>query len=178
MAGAGTSAREGLSDAAGPWSWVDFGLLAVRLYLGLHLIWYALVKIGEPADFLKALREYDILPRTAPWLMNGLAVVLPWIELLGGAALLLGVLRRGVPLVLLLMLATFTAAVAWRARELQQIEGLAGYCEVAFDCGCGAGVVAVCGKLLENGLLVALCALLLATGPGRWTAGWLLRKRA
>jgi hypothetical protein len=40
------------------------------------------------------------------------------------------------------------------------------FCAIKFDCGCGAGEVLVCHKLIENTLLILLSAWLLA-GRGR-----------
>jgi hypothetical protein len=40
------------------------------------------------------------------------------------------------------------------------------FCTVKFDCGCGAGEVFICHKLVENTVLLLLAAWLL-TGRGR-----------
>ena len=51
--------------------------------------------------------------------------------------------------------------VASRGLELQSQAGTA-FCDIAFDCGCGTGVVNVCSKLAQNWTLIvmALVALL------------------
>jgi hypothetical protein len=41
---------------------------------------------------------------------------------------------------------------------------------VKFDCGCGAGEVLACHKLVENCLLMALSAWLLSGCGRRWSA--------
>jgi hypothetical protein len=38
------------------------------------------------------------------------------------------------------------------------------FCAVKFDCGCGAGEVFICAKLVENAVLLLLSAWLLAGG--------------
>jgi hypothetical protein len=42
-----------------------------------------------------------------------------------------------------------------------QAAGQLPFCAVRFDCGCGAGEVGICSKLLENGLLILLSLWLL-----------------
>lgn len=154
----------------------EAGLLLARLAVGAVFVRLSLSKIAEPVDFLRAVRGYGILPEEPYWLLNVVALSLPWLELLGGLALLAGVLRRGVPAVLVLMLAAFTAAVAWRARGIQHELGYPSFCDVKFDCGCGTGVVEICPKIVENLLLLGFAALLWSAGPGRWTARALWRK--
>ena len=47
------------------------------------------------------------------------------------------------------MLAVFTPAILLRALAIQAAEGTP-FFEIAFDCGCGAGVVVIWQKLLTN----------------------------
>jgi hypothetical protein len=83
------------------------------------------------------------------------AAALPWFELFCGLLLVLGVAVRGTALVALLLLVPFTAVVLHRALGIQEATGLA-FCAIRFDCGCGTGEVAICRKLVENGVLMAL----------------------
>jgi len=139
-------------------------LVLARLIVGGVFLWMGAQKIGDPVVFLKLVREYGMLPERPPLALNATAVILPWLELLGGALLVLGVGVRGAALVLFGMLAVFSTAILLRALQIQSAEELA-FCAVAFDCGCGSGPQPVCGKLLQNaGLLAA--SLLLALGGG------------
>jgi hypothetical protein len=74
---------------------------------------------------------------------------------------------RGTAVLSLLMLLPFTALVLNRALAIQAAQGVA-FCAVRFDCGCGAGEVFICHKLIENGVLLLASALLLATRAAPW----------
>ena len=154
--------------------WRDNTSLAVlaRLVLGAVFIKQGLSKTADPVAFLKLIREYDMVPEGLPWLLNGMAVGLPWLEVLAGALLLAGVAVRGASLALLSLLVVFTTVIALRAFGIQEAEGLA-YCDIAFDCGCGSGPVNVCTKLAENaGLLLASLV-----GVASRSTAWCLRAR-
>ncbi len=67
--------------------------------------------------------------------------------------MLLGVAVRSSALVLTLLTLAFTALVFRHALALYALGDVA-FCDIRFDCGCGAGEVFICWKLLENTLLV------------------------
>jgi len=73
---------------------------------------------------------------------------------------------RGAALLVLVMLLVFTPAIASRGLELQRAEGAA-FCDIAFDCGCGTGVVNVCSKLAQNTGLIVLALIALLVPPRR-----------
>lgn len=68
--------------------------VAVRGLLGVVLAWAAVSKLANPTEFLASLYAYK-LPLPPLWL-QGVAVVLPWIELLCGLALLANVWAESV----------------------------------------------------------------------------------
>jgi uncharacterized membrane protein YphA (DoxX/SURF4 family) len=129
-------------------------LRVVATILGLVLIYYGVQKLGEPADFLKSIHAYGILPTRPPWLLNLAAIGLPWLEIICGAALILGPLRRGAALLSSLVLAAFTLAIVVRSFQVMGADGTP-FLELAFDCGCGSGAVIIWQKLLFNGSLIA-----------------------
>lgn len=147
-------------------SWLP---LIARLVVGLTFVSMGAAKIEDPVVFLKLIREYGMLPEQPPWMLNSTAVVLPWLEVLCGVALVFGVAVRGTALVLVGMLAVFTTAIAVRALGVMDAEGIA-YCAVAFDCGCGGGPQNICRKLTENGGLLLASLVVLIGGHGRWGA--------
>lgn len=159
------------TPAAG-WKAGDVLQVLARLFVGGNLLYYAAGKVSDPAIFLKSVREYAILPEDPPFLLNSVAVLVPWIELVGGLCLVLGLLRRGVATVVTAMLVVFTTAILIRTFEIHAA-GELGFCEIVFDCGCGSGEVRICDKLVYNGLLIALSAFLVwspsdkLTLPGR-----------
>ncbi len=139
--------------------------LFARLYAGLAFLLMGFSKIGTPDVFLKSIHTYNILPTQPPFWLNMAAVGLPWMEVLAGMAILSGVLRRGAATVAGLFLALFTLAITWRMLDIMDAEGIA-FLDIAFDCGCGSGVVVIWQKLIQN--LLLLFATFLCTKP--WIA--------
>jgi uncharacterized membrane protein YphA (DoxX/SURF4 family) len=159
-----------------PWLEVLYGLLLLtgiardamavlaRWWLGCVFIYMGLHKaVPHPEYFLKLVRQYDMV--TSPFLLNCIGAALPWFEVYCGALLLAGVAVRGSALNLVAMLVPFTLIVLKRALAIAATSGMP-FCAVKFDCGCGAGEVFICHKLVENTVLLLLSAWLL-TGRGR-----------
>ncbi len=96
--------------------------LFLRLFLGLIFVYAGIGKVLHPAAFAEAVSNYQILPQS---LVNFVAIVLPWVELLVGSCLVLGIFLPGaVFLANLLLLSFFVALVAAFARGLN------------IECGC------------------------------------------
>lgn len=135
-------------------------LLAIRIILGATFIYMGTNKLADPIAFMKAVRQYEMLPDVPGIYLNLTAVVLPWMEVFAGTALLLGMHVRGAALAIIIMLAVFTPAVYLRALEIQR-EAPQSFFDIQFDCGCGTGVEVIWKKLISNtGLfLLALGAL-------------------
>jgi uncharacterized membrane protein YphA (DoxX/SURF4 family) len=133
-----------------------FAVLA-RWLLGAMFLYMGLNKVLHPIEFLKLVRQYDVLHHHL--LLNFVASTLPWFEIFCGLLLLLGVAVRGAAVMLVAMLVPFTVVVLMRALEIHGAGGLP-FCAIKFDCGCGAGEVFICRKLAENVLLTALSSAL------------------
>jgi uncharacterized membrane protein YphA (DoxX/SURF4 family) len=142
------------------WEWLG---LAARLVLGGLYVYMGLSKALQPVVFLKLVRQYEALPQ--PLLLNLAAAGLPWFEIFCGLLLVAGVAVRGASLLSALMLIPFTVMVTLRALNLAEARGLS-FCQVKFDCGCGAGEVYICFKVVENLLLLGI-SLWLLSGAGR-----------
>lgn len=143
-------------------------LLIARLVLGGLFIWMGYNKVTHPtADFLKAVRQYHALPETPPFFLNASAIVLPWLELICGFALLLGFKLRGAAATIGLMLAVFTPAIFLRAMAVSAADGTP-FMQIAFDCGCGAGEVVIWKKLLENSALFLVAMFVLFSKTRRF----------
>ncbi len=121
------------------------------LYMGLN-------KALHPIEFLKLVRQYDMLHHHL--LLNFVASTLPWFEIFCGLLLLLGVAVRSAAMMLVAMLIPFSVVVLLRALEIRGAGGLP-FCAIKFDCGCGAGEVFICRKLAENVLLTVLSGALI-----------------
>ena len=100
----------------------DYVTMASRLILGIMFIYASFYKIIEPASFAKSIWFYQMVPGS---LINLMALILPWLELLAGLALIFGVTYRGAVLWMNVMLVIFVVALASTiARGL------------SVDCGC------------------------------------------
>jgi len=127
-------------------------LLVARIVLGVLFLWMGSQKVGHPIEFLKQIHLYGMLPEEPAYFLNSTAIVLPWLEVFCGTALILGIWVRGAATMLAVMLAVFTPAIFLRALAIHQSEGTP-FFDIAFDCGCGSGVVVIWRKLLANSSL-------------------------
>ena len=100
-------------------SWVE---LAARWILGLTFIYACYYKILSPAEFAKIVYGYDLFPAV---LINLIAIITPFLELVTGLALILGVYPRSAALIINAMLLVFIAVLS--------INLIRGH---EFDCGC------------------------------------------
>ncbi len=130
-----------------------------RWFLGAAYLYMGVVKALHPVEFLKLIRQYDLLHNATA--LDCVAAWLPWFEIACGVFLLAGVTVRGAALVSLTMLIPFTTAVLHRALAIKSLLAIS-FCAVKFDCGCGTGEEFICRKLVENVLLIAMSAWLLA----------------
>ena len=96
--------------------------IRVQIALGLFFVIAALPKIVDPPSFAHMIYNYRIVP---PALLNFMALVMPWIELLSGLALILGIWRGTARTIIGAMLLTFIIAIS--------INLAVGN---AIDCGC------------------------------------------
>lgn len=96
--------------------------MIVRVALGLIFIYSAWPKVADPPAFAEMIWNYRILPGA---MVNPLAIMLPWLELLTGIALIAGRLHKGAALLVGGMLLVFIAALT-----TDLVRG------IPVDCGC------------------------------------------
>jgi len=120
----------------------------VRLILGGVFIYASVDKILHPASFAEAVYNYKILPDA---LINLTAIILPWLELLLGIFLVLGVWLPGAALLCNLLLVTFFVALVFNlARGLD------------IHCGCfttsqeAALNLCMCLYMIRDGIFLLL----------------------
>ncbi|MCG6894786.1 MAG: DoxX family protein [Desulfobacteraceae bacterium] len=87
----------------------SFFLALCRAVFGGAFVWAAWAKIIDPASFAVAVANYDLLPHGA---VGFTAAVLPWIEMICGVLLIIGIWVAGNALVLNTLLLVFTGALA------------------------------------------------------------------
>ncbi len=83
--------------------------LLLRLFLGGFYIAAGAVKIPDPGKFAEAVWNYRILPHA---LVNLAAITLPWIEVVAGILLVVGVWRKASVWLINAMTVLFIAAIA------------------------------------------------------------------
>ena len=145
-------------------NWLTSPWLTIRVQIGLGAIFLvaALPKIADPPGFAHMIYNYRLVPGA---FVNALGLVMPWVEILAGLALILGVWRREAAIVCGLLILVFLVAIG--------INLARGH---AVDCGCFD--VHAAGKSREEqlsdmrwvlirdvGILLLVAQVLLAT---RW----------
>jgi uncharacterized membrane protein YphA (DoxX/SURF4 family) len=104
--------------------WLTHPWLTVRVQIALGVIFVvaALPKIVDPPSFAHMIYNYKIMP----WaLINPMALIMPWIELLSGLALILGIWKGTARTIIAAMLLVFIFAISFNLMRGNPI-----------DCGC------------------------------------------
>jgi len=86
----------------------EYLALVIRLYIGSIFIYASMSKITDPAVFAENIAAYRIMPY---WGLNLTAIILPWLELICGFLLIIGLRTRATALILAGMLTIFTVFV-------------------------------------------------------------------
>ena len=100
-------------------SWIE---LAARWIIGLTFIYASLHKIISPADFAKIVYGYGLFPEV---FINLIAIVIPFLELIAGLALIIGVYPRSAAMIINALLLAFVTVLAFNLIRGHE-----------FDCGC------------------------------------------
>jgi putative oxidoreductase len=96
--------------------------IRVQLALGAIFIAAALPKIADPPSFAHMIYNYRMLPGA---LINISALIMPWVEMLCGIALIIGVWRKASLGIITLLLVFFIGAISFNLSRGN-----------AIDCGC------------------------------------------
>jgi uncharacterized membrane protein YphA (DoxX/SURF4 family) len=83
---------------------MKYAILIARLLIGGLFVYASFHKILDPAAFAKAVRNYQMLPVEVT---NLVALVLPWIEILVGMLLILGIQTKPSALIASCLIAIF-----------------------------------------------------------------------
>ena len=96
--------------------------IRVQIALGVFFVAAALPKIADPPSFAHMVYNYRIVPGA---LINLMALTMPWIELLSGLALILGIWKATARTIIAALLITFIIAISINLLRSN-----------AIDCGC------------------------------------------
>jgi uncharacterized membrane protein YphA (DoxX/SURF4 family) len=133
--------------------------VATRLIVGSVFVFASIEKTADPVAFAAMIDHYRIIGGTASLLS---AMLLPWLELVAGITLILGVTPRGASLLIGSMTILFTAAI---------LSGIAR----GLDIGCGCYTLDPdvsrigWGKVAENVGLVILSVYLVISRAHGWS---------
>ncbi|UCC68475.1 MAG: DoxX family membrane protein [Armatimonadota bacterium] len=97
-------------------------LRIVGLGLGGLFVYASYDKVTQPDRFADIVNDYQMLPLV---FINAFALVMPWFEMVAGAALVLGLWRRAAGLILAALTVAFMVAIA--QAEIRGLE---------IECGC------------------------------------------
>jgi uncharacterized membrane protein YphA (DoxX/SURF4 family) len=86
-----------------PW----LGLL-LRVYVGGIFIYASMYKINFPGEFAETIASYQLLPF---WAVNLVALVMPWVELVSGVLMVLGIRTKSAAAVVGGMLVLFSGVI-------------------------------------------------------------------
>ncbi len=116
--------------------WLSHPWLTIRVQiaLGVFFVAAAISKIADPPGFAHMIYNYKIVPAS---LVNLMALTMPWLELLTGLALIIGVWKRAALTLIGAMLVVFIIAVGINLARGN-----------AIDCGCFSAADA--GKTYEQ----------------------------
>lgn len=141
----------------------DLLTLVSRLLVGSVFIYASFYKIIEPASFAKSIWYYHLAPG---YLINLIALILPWLELLAGLALIGGVYFRGAAFWVNLMTIFFIIVLASTI-----VRG------IDIDCGCFKAAQSATGSAW-NSLLFDMGVLLFTLQLGLTRSRrWMLQRR-
>jgi len=134
--------------------------LLCRVILGVILIYASLDKIVHPAEFAKAIGNYNVL---SFGLENLLGIVLPILELLVGICLVLGIMLDGSAIIAAGMMTVFIIALSQA-----MIRG------IDINCGCFKVTVENGGhqvgirRIIEDFLFLGMSIMILSRGQRKW----------
>lgn len=132
---------------------------ACRLFLGGIFVYAGYTKIENPLQFAAAVEAYQLLP---PYSVIWVVKILPWLEIVLGGALLVGIVIRYMAAAAGVFLAFFIGVML--VTFLRGIEA---------DCGCFGVGERISAFTLARDALFILPALFLVVQPWLESRGWL-----
>ena len=129
-------------------------LLFFRLAVGGVFIWAGILKVADPLGFAQTIKNYQAFPHD---LIFVIALTLPWVEVLCGAGLIAGILKRSSAFIAAVLLAGFIALVG--SALLRGIDTTCG-CFGSLSRRADMGLI-----LLDTVLLLMAVGVFAAAGP-------------
>lgn len=125
-------------------------ILATRIIIGGIFIYASIDKIAHPDAFARIIHNYRLFP---PSLINVIAIIVPWVELISGALLIIGWKCKAANLIIGGMLTVFIITLT-----ISYIRG------ININCGCFSTASSTKSDLLmrifEDTLMVIGCLII------------------
>ena len=134
--------------------------LLCRVILGIVLIYASIDKIIHPAEFAKAIGNYNVLPFG---LENLLGIILPVLELLVGTCLVLGIMIDGAAIIAAGMMVVLIIAISQAL-----------FRGIDINCGCFKVTVENGGhqvgirRIIEDFIYLGMALMVLSRGEKKW----------
>ena len=127
---------------------LNYAIAITRIYLALVFILSGLDKINDLTTFSQSIENYKILPI---FIVNIVAIFIPWLELVAGGFLLLGICIKENSTIILTLIVVFTLGIISAIMRNLDI-----------DCGCQGtfdGQKVGFLKIIENIALIVIAYL-------------------
>ena len=128
-----------------------WAIFFIRFAIGTIFIYASIDKILHLETFANIIHNYRLLP---PYLINLMAVILPWVEMVTGICLIVGYKYRGASFIILSMLMVFILALS-----INYAKG------ININCGCFSTSSSTRSNLLwgiiEDVILASGCLIIL-----------------
>jgi putative oxidoreductase len=136
-------------------SWIDHAVLVLRLVLGAIFLIAGAAKIGHASYFAAQIAGFRLLPGVV---IAPMALILPFLEVMLGGYLVLGLFTRASAWIAAVMLALFDLAIASAV-----VRGM------AVNCGCfgpNDATVTTWAEVARDALFVLLAIVVALRAPG------------
>ncbi len=137
-----------IAQKQGRWNFANLLFIAVRIVLGGAFVLASAHKILHPGAFAEIIYNYQILPDP---LINLTAIILPWLELLLGLCLLVGIWLPGATLLGAFLLIVFEGSLVFNLAR-----GLNVYCGCFSTTSAVSPDVSMGWYILRDGIFLVL----------------------
>lgn len=150
-----------------------FSVISSQIIIGSIFIIASFSKIGDPHGLSVIIKSYGILPNSMATLAS---YVMPWVELLSGISLVLGVMPKYGAGIIFLMNIGFIPSLIYRT-FVEASKNAISIFQVGFDCGCGLGENLAWVLIIRDVGFTLMAILILMEISSSWNSILVLKNR-